>query len=54
MGGTGPHGIRSFQPTGAPGEGSTFTTQDGRTRFNLLGWNGQGHVPNLFPETDTR
>jgi nitrate reductase beta subunit len=53
MGGTGPHGIQSFQATGAPGQGSTFRAQDGRTHFNLLGWNARGQAPqHLFPEPE--
>ena len=52
MGGTGPHGIqlpagparrRSRQQPPVPGP-------DGRTHFNLLGWDGQGSAPGLFPE----
>ncbi len=52
MGGQGPggHGIRSYQPTGTPGAAQTFRAEDGRTRFNLLGWSGKGEAPGLFPE----
>jgi nitrate reductase beta subunit len=51
MGGNGPggHGIRSYKPTGTPGATGTFQSEDGRTRFNLLGWNGKGEAPGLFP-----
>jgi nitrate reductase beta subunit len=49
MGGTGPHGIQSYQP-GSPADDHSFRAGDGRTHFNLLGWNGQGSAPGLFPE----
>ncbi|MGH3121686.1 MAG: nitrate reductase subunit beta, partial [Streptosporangiaceae bacterium] len=49
MGGTGPHGIQSYQP-GRPAEDHSFRADDGRTHFNLLGWNGQGSAPGLFPD----
>jgi nitrate reductase beta subunit len=29
--------------------GQTFRGGDGRLHFNLLGWNGRGSAPNLFP-----
>jgi len=32
------------------GAGTTFSDDEGRSRFNLLGWNGQEPAPNLFPE----
>ena len=59
MGGTGPHGIASYRPPhqqgthgAAPtGNGQTFRGQDGRLHFNLLGWDGGGPAPHLFPET---
>ena len=67
MGGTGPHGIQSYRPPGTPGAGpsgqpgavqpgagQTFRTDDGRTRFNLLGWDGRGSAPGLFPEHGQR
>jgi nitrate reductase beta subunit len=50
MGGAGPHGIQAWRPAGAPGQDGTFRAADGRTHFNLLGWNGQGDAPDLFPE----
>ena len=62
MGGNGPpgpHGIqirRLDQPataepaTAEPGSGQTFRADDGRTHFNLLGWDGKGSAPNLFPD----
>ncbi|MGH6655209.1 MAG: nitrate reductase subunit beta, partial [Actinocrinis sp.] len=56
MGGNGPseehggHGIQSYRPTGAPGAAQTFEAEDGRTRFNLLGWSGDATAPGLFPE----
>jgi nitrate reductase beta subunit len=49
MGGAGPHGIQSYQP-GSPTGDQSFLAGDGRTRFNLLGWNGQGSAPGLFPD----
>src|SRR5205823_4595224 len=42
--GTGPHGIQSYRPAhqaGPPGAGHTFRAADGRTHFNLLGWDGR-------------
>ena len=55
MGGHGPggHGIHSFRPAGAADEvasSTTVQTDDGRTRFNLLGWDGRSPAPNLFPD----
>jgi nitrate reductase beta subunit len=50
MGGAGPHGIQSYQPAAPPGEDHSFRAGDGRTHFNLLGWNGQGSAPGLFPD----
>ena len=50
MGGAGPHGIQAWRPAGAPGQDHTFRADDGRTRFNLLGWDGRGNAPHLFPE----
>jgi nitrate reductase beta subunit len=35
---------------GAPGQDHTFRAGDGRTHFNLLGWDGQGGAQHLFPE----
>ena len=56
MGGNGPHGINSYRPTPPAAEdqagGQTFRADDGRTRFNLLGWNTKGSAANLFPEAD--
>jgi nitrate reductase beta subunit len=46
-GGPGPHGL---QGRGAPGQDQTFRADDGRTHFNLLGWDGRGSAPNLFPD----
>ena len=46
----GPHGIQAWRPAGAPGQDHTFRAGDGRTRFNLLGWDGRGDAPHLFPE----
>jgi nitrate reductase / nitrite oxidoreductase, beta subunit len=62
MGGSGPpgpHGIQGRQPTqpataqpatAQPGSSQNFRADDGRTHFNLLGWNGEGSAPNLFPD----
>jgi nitrate reductase beta subunit len=47
MGGRGPESVASFHA----GSGQTFRGDDGHERFNLLGWNGKGSAPNLFPET---
>jgi nitrate reductase beta subunit len=44
--GSGPHGISSYRPAE-----HSFRDDDGRTRFNLLGWNGRGDAPNLFPDS---
>ena len=49
MGGTGPHGIQAWRPADAPGQDHTFQASDGRTHFNLLGWNGKDSAPHLFP-----
>ncbi len=46
----GPHGIASYRPTGSRAEAHTVRADDGRTRFNLLGWNGSEPAPHLFPE----
>jgi nitrate reductase beta subunit len=53
MGGAGPHGIQSYQPTAPPGQDHSFRAGDGRTHFNLLGWNGRDSAPGLFPDRDT-
>jgi nitrate reductase beta subunit len=51
MGGTGPPGsAESFHLAGEPGASQTFRGDDGRVHFNLLGWDGQGSAPHLFPE----
>jgi len=50
MGGQGPPAsVASFHPGGQP-RGQTFRDRDGRVRFNLLGWDGHGEAPHLFPE----
>jgi nitrate reductase beta subunit len=41
------------QPAGGGGDagsGTTFRDDDGRARFNLLGWNGTDPAPGLFPD----
>lgn len=54
MGGAGPPGsVESFHTEGAAGGSQTFRGDDGREHFNLLGWNGQGSSPHLFPQTGT-
>ena len=50
MGGHGPPGVEDFHPPAPPGQSRTFRAEDGRTHFNLLGWNGQGAAPHLFPD----
>ena len=44
----------SLDTEGGPGMGGAgdhmFRADDGRTRFNLLGWDGRGDAPGLFPE----
>jgi nitrate reductase beta subunit len=54
MGGHGPPGAQasteSFHPASQPGGSHLFRADDGRTHFNLLGWDGSGSAPNLFPE----
>src|SRR5215475_1759213 len=52
MGGTGPHGIQSYRPSVPPTDqpDRTFRADDGRTHFNLLGWNGKGNADHLFPD----
>jgi nitrate reductase beta subunit len=53
MGGAGPpRSVESFHPAGQPGGSHTFRADDGRTHFNLLGWDGRGSAPHLFPEGD--
>jgi len=50
MGGTGPPGsAESFHLTGGPGDRQTFRGDDGQVHFNLLGWDGKGSAPHLFP-----
>ncbi|MGH3235273.1 MAG: nitrate reductase subunit beta [Streptosporangiaceae bacterium] len=50
MGGHGPpDSVESFHPAGEAGGSQTFRGDDGRVHFNLLGWDGTGSAPNLFP-----
>ncbi|MGE5134618.1 MAG: nitrate reductase subunit beta [Gemmatimonadota bacterium] len=50
MGGQGPPGpAESFHPGGAAA-GQTFRDSGGQVRFNLLGWDGRGSAPHLFPD----
>jgi nitrate reductase beta subunit len=51
MGGQGPATVESFHP-GAAASGQMFRDNDGRVRFNLLGWDGTSAAPNLFGEGD--
>ena len=61
MGGTGPPGgsVESFHPAGpADPDGQSadaqlFRGDDGRVHFNLLGWDGHGTTPHLFPDGGT-
>jgi nitrate reductase beta subunit len=51
MGGHGPpESVESFHPGEVRGGAGTFRGGDGRTHFNLLGWDGRGDAPHLFPE----
>ncbi|MGE5287573.1 MAG: nitrate reductase subunit beta [Micromonosporaceae bacterium] len=63
MGGAGPPGapdVETFHPPVHPagqsggGEKGTFRGDDGRLHFNLLGWDGRGGAPHLFPEGEAR
>ena len=42
------HPVPAARP-GATRPAATFRADDGRMHFNLLGWNGQGDAPHLFP-----
>jgi len=51
MGGTGPPAPEDwFHPAAEPGGSHTFRGDDGRVHFNLLGWDGTGGAPHLFPD----
>ncbi|HZC41011.1 MAG TPA: nitrate reductase subunit beta [Streptosporangiaceae bacterium] len=53
MGGQGPpSSVASFHP-GTQASGQTFRDAGGQVRFNLLGWDGSGEAPHLFPEGGT-
>ncbi|MFA1537899.1 nitrate reductase subunit beta [Actinomadura monticuli] len=55
MGGQGPPpSVESFHPGEVRGGAGTFKGGDGRTHFNLLGWDGRGDAPHLFPEGDAQ
>jgi nitrate reductase beta subunit len=47
--------VESFHPAGPapaagqPGDTNLFRGDDGRLHFNLLGWDGHGSSPHLFP-----
>jgi nitrate reductase beta subunit len=47
--GTGPDPAESFHPGTSPDASQTFRGDDGRVHFNLLGWDGKGSAPHLFP-----
>ncbi|MDR2987282.1 MAG: nitrate reductase subunit beta [Nocardiopsaceae bacterium] len=50
MGGHGPpESVESFH-AGSGASGQTFRDGEGTVRFNLLGWDGSGTAPHLFPE----
>ncbi|GAB3156402.1 nitrate reductase subunit beta [Micromonospora sonneratiae] len=49
MGGQGPPTVEGFHPGIESHDRGTFRGRDGRTHFNLLGWNGKGSAPGLFP-----
>jgi nitrate reductase beta subunit len=53
MGGAGPQDIAGFHPPEHVGDTRTFRADDGRVHFNLLGWNGTGPAPRLFPDGGT-
>ncbi|HET7388956.1 MAG TPA: 4Fe-4S dicluster domain-containing protein, partial [Nocardioidaceae bacterium] len=54
MGPPGPHGVSSYRPGEVPPDTTqTFMADDGREHFNLLGWNGEGEAPKLFPDPGT-
>jgi len=40
---------RAAPPAGQPGDSHLFRGGDGRLHFNLLGWDGHGSDPHLFP-----
>jgi nitrate reductase / nitrite oxidoreductase, beta subunit len=50
MGGT---GLPGEAASPAPAAGQTFRGDDGRVHFNLLGWDGTGSAPHLFPGEGT-
>ncbi|MEO7979864.1 MAG: hypothetical protein ABI807_03045 [Sporichthyaceae bacterium] len=43
--------VASFHAATTAGGSRTFHDGDGRERFNLFGWDGQGSAPHLFPES---
>jgi nitrate reductase beta subunit len=47
-------GAHTEDTLAATGGGSQFSDGDGRTRFNLLGWDGSGRPANLFGEGGDR
>ncbi|MGH3445394.1 MAG: nitrate reductase subunit beta [Nocardioidaceae bacterium] len=50
MGGAGPAAsVEAFHAGGGTATSQTFRADDGREHFNLLGWDGNGSAPHLFP-----
>jgi nitrate reductase / nitrite oxidoreductase, beta subunit len=52
MGGVDGPDVAGFHPAGEAGDSRTFRADDGRLHFNLLGWDGTGSAPRLFPDRD--
>jgi nitrate reductase beta subunit len=46
-----PPSLPGLNPSGG---GSQFRDDDGKVRFNLLGWNGTGPAPDLFGDGGSR
>jgi nitrate reductase / nitrite oxidoreductase, beta subunit len=53
MGGHGPPASAEAFHAGTEPARQTFRDGDGTVRFNLLGWDGRGTAPHLFPERDS-
>jgi nitrate reductase beta subunit len=53
-GGVADLGAHTADTLASTGNGSQFRDGDGRTRFNLLGWNGTGRPAHLFGEREPR
>jgi nitrate reductase / nitrite oxidoreductase, beta subunit len=50
MGGAGGPDVAGFHTAGEAGDSRTFRADDGTLHFNLLGWDGTGSAPRLFPD----